>query len=61
MATCCEECKYLYLSNKKLRGIDGGISFLLQYKCRCSHRISKSSAGWIPLSGGKLCKDYIKK
>ena len=61
MVTCCEECEYLYIRDKKLRNIDGIISYLPEHKCRRIHRISKSTAGWIPLTGGKLCKDFIKK
>lgn len=61
MVTCCEECEYFYIRDKKFRNIDGIISYLPHHKCRLSHRISKSAVGWIPLSRGKLCKDFIKK
>ena len=61
MVTLCEECKYFYIRDKKLRSIDGTVSYLPQHKCRLYHKISKSRDGWIPLSRGLICKDFIKK
>ena len=54
----CEECEHFYEDKKEIRGIDGSVSYIPQYKCRLGHKIVKSSDGWVPHTRTYTCPDF---
>lgn len=53
-------CKYFYENKKEIRGIDGSVSCIPQYKCKKYHKIAKSVEGWVPLTKTYICPDFKK-
>lgn len=61
MVTLCQKCEKLYIKNKEIRGINGSVDYIPQHKCKLGHKISQSTDGWVSLTNGYICKDFIKK
>lgn len=60
MSDKCEKCKYFYEDKKEIRGIDGSVSYIPQYKCKKNHKIAKSVEGWAPFTRTYTCPDFKK-
>jgi len=60
MSDKCKMCKYFYENKKEIRGIDGSVSCIPQYKCKKYHKIAKSVEGWVPLTKTYICPDFKK-
>ncbi|MBN2603002.1 MAG: hypothetical protein JXA91_02585 [Candidatus Thermoplasmatota archaeon] len=52
---------YFYETTKPIRGINGSVSYIPNYKCKLNHRISESTDGWVPSCCGYVCKDFVRK
>ena len=61
MVDRCEECKYFYEDKKEIRGIDGSVSYIPEFKCRKYHKIAKSVDGWVPRTASYTCPDFERR